>query len=154
MKSNISHVFCFARDKFPEALIRVLVFGLTKINLVLYLYTKCAKMSGEGSPASKVPSSAAGPEQVRQFIEGVLISKHELSRKDAADSAKRWGIGCGSELREGNEEIFTSKFGVCDGRSLYRTICEKKLNEWENSVLGKLYYCRFASRNIDSSHRQ
>lgn len=76
----------------------------------------------EQADPNTLPASQASPEEVRQFIISVLVSRRQLPIDYAQCVAARWNIGCGLELRTYPASMYSELFGSEDGWILYKEI--------------------------------
>ncbi|KAE8140488.1 hypothetical protein BDV38DRAFT_239763 [Aspergillus pseudotamarii] len=88
---------------------------------------------------TRIPDRSAGPEQVRSYIRQTLTAKHKTDDDFAAEAARAWRLGRGSELSDATLEYLQEIFGVDIGFCLFQSICEDRDNAWEHSYIGMLY---------------
>jgi hypothetical protein len=93
----------------------------------------------------KLPAPSAGPNKVRAYIARVLISKHDTSSDLADEIASLWRLGRGSELRDASVQVFKGIFGDFNGWLLYRIVHEDELEDWQQSIVGIISFCKWAT---------
>lgn len=76
----------------------------------------------EHADPNTLPASQASPEDVRQFIISVLVSRRQLPIDYARYVAARWHIGSGLELRTYPASMYSELFGSEDGWIIYKEI--------------------------------
>ncbi|TKA34152.1 hypothetical protein B0A50_00132 [Salinomyces thailandicus] len=75
-----------------------------------------------GAHQDDLPTNAASPNEVRDFIVHVLVSRRQLPVDHARRIATRWTIGSGLEMRSYPASMYLELFGSEDGWILYREI--------------------------------
>ncbi|RMY78589.1 hypothetical protein D0864_09248 [Hortaea werneckii] len=76
----------------------------------------------EHADPNTLPASQASPEDVRQFIISVLVSRRQLPIDYARYVAARWHIRSGLELRTYPASMYSELFGSEDGWIIYKEI--------------------------------
>ncbi|RMY87577.1 hypothetical protein D0864_06821 [Hortaea werneckii] len=69
-----------------------------------------------------LPASTASPDEVRQFIMHILVSRRQLPTDHARRVAARWTVGSGLELRTYSPSMYLELFGSEDGWILYKEV--------------------------------
>lgn len=91
--------------------------------------------------SAKLPSPSAGPSEVRAYIKQALISKQETTAEFAEETAQRWRVGRGSELRRAKSSLLETLFGSDVGQCLFQAIREDEIDDWKHSLIGVLITC-------------
>ncbi|OJJ37974.1 hypothetical protein ASPWEDRAFT_739269 [Aspergillus wentii DTO 134E9] len=71
-----------------------------------------------------VPSSSAGPAEVRKYLIHLLMTKHDVAKEAAEEIASHWDIARGSDLREAYQYQFQQIFGDGYGYYMYKSVQE------------------------------
>ncbi|KAI7546722.1 hypothetical protein KC331_g5448 [Hortaea werneckii] len=69
-----------------------------------------------------LPASKASPDEVRQFIMHILVSRRQLPTDHVRRVAARWTVGSGLELRTYSPSMYLELFGSEDGWILYKEV--------------------------------
>lgn len=104
------------------------------------------------------PESTATPNEVRSFLKNVLINMHDVPPTEAADLARKWGIGRGCELKNLYYQRYERLFGVDIGGPLYGSLVEllnkkrrseeaQHIAEWESLPRAICFYCTSRSKH-------
>lgn len=86
----------------------------------------------------QLPARSAAANEVRAYLEQILISKLDLTADLAHQTASSWSLGRGSELLDSSIQVFIKLFGDNTGWLLYRMIHDEELEEWKRSVVGRI----------------
>ncbi|RJE18197.1 hypothetical protein PHISCL_09468 [Aspergillus sclerotialis] len=87
-----------------------------------------------------LPSTRAGPNQVREYLAHILHSKHDVPLSTAHKIANKWQLGRPNDLRQEGVDYFKQVFGTDAGRFLFRTVQEDIEAEWRESTIGVITY--------------
>ena len=90
----------------------------------------------------RLPARSAYSSDVRVYISLTLVSKLGIARDVADETAKLWKDGRGAELYDFPVRSFKSVFGEQTGWSLFRIVYEDKLQDWKESTVGMLSFCK------------
>ncbi|KAJ8060616.1 hypothetical protein OCU04_010926 [Sclerotinia nivalis] len=93
----------------------------------------------------RLPALSATSSDVRAYISRTLISKLGTSPEIAEETAKLWKDGRGAELYDFSARAFRSIFGDQIGWSLFRIVHEDKLQDWKQSIVGLISFCKSLS---------
>lgn len=105
------------------------------------------------SPILPLPSASAN--EVRDYIRGLLIVKHNTTREYAEDVAVKWRLQRGWHLRGMSAKRFTALFGDEIGPLLHRDVVKEReaqvraeelsrFEVWQNSDESRDYRCKSA----------
>jgi hypothetical protein len=78
--------------------------------------------STSSQTSNTLPEETATPEQIREFLLQLLITKRGISTEHASRIASKWTISSGKELRNFPPAMFTEIFGREDGYIVYREV--------------------------------
>ncbi|RMY11269.1 hypothetical protein D0868_03233 [Hortaea werneckii] len=84
-----------------------------------------------------LPKDHASPNEVRQFISHVLVSKRQLPVDHARRVAARWTVGSGLELRTYSASMYFELFGTEDGWILYREVAMISHADWRKKGINR-----------------
>ncbi|RAL11731.1 uncharacterized protein BO97DRAFT_406081 [Aspergillus homomorphus CBS 101889] len=88
--------------------------------------------------APKLPAEPASAEEIRQYLERILVEKYQTSPALAEKTASRWQVGRGTELRQFSLGTFRAHFGEDIGLCLYKGVCEDKYDDWCPTTTSKI----------------
>ncbi|XHG03923.1 hypothetical protein AWENTII_007209 [Aspergillus wentii] len=83
-----------------------------------------------------VPSSSAGPAEVRKYLIHLLMTKHDVAKEAAEEIASHWDIARGSDLREAYQYQFQQIFGDGYGYYMYKSVQE---DIWSDTYRARPY---------------
>ena len=58
-----------------------------------------------------LPLVRSGPEQVREYLANLLLTKHDIAIGSAIEVTNGWKLGRGSDLRTSSTDFFQKLFG-------------------------------------------
>ena len=90
----------------------------------------------------RLPARSAYSSDVRAYISRALVSKLGIAPDIADETAGLWKDGRGAELYDFPVRAFKSVFGEQTGWSLFRIVQEDKLQDWKQSTVGMLSFCK------------
>lgn len=82
-------------------------------------------------PSSKVPPREARPSEVRAYLTRLLIDEHDATPELAQETAERWKLGRGWDLRDMSEKRCRAILGDDVGPFLFRTVRKDIQDEWD-----------------------
>lgn len=121
------------------------MYGLAFLqNTKHYYYTKfCVKLvAREVIMSPRLPAPSAHSSDVRAYIARALVSRLGIASNIADETARLWKDGRGAELCDFTARAFKSVFGEQTGLSLFRIVHEDKLQDWKQSTIGVLSFCK------------
>ncbi|GAB7364560.1 hypothetical protein MBLNU230_g5367t1 [Neophaeotheca triangularis] len=86
------------------------------------LYTESDTLPREPYGSTQIPDNEATPQQVREFITQLLVTKRSLPIDHARRIAARWTIGNGHEMGAWPVKRYAEIFGDEDGRIVYKDV--------------------------------
>ena len=89
------------------------------------------------------PAPTAGPRAVREYLDSLLILKHDLTPEAAHNITDRWQVGLLRDLRSANSTDFMNIFGKPVGLYLYRSFEDELYTAWRSSISGTINYYAF-----------
>lgn len=92
--------------------------------------------------SSKLPARLAGPQEIRDYIFQVIVSKHDALPDFASKIASHWQLGRGSDFRDAQSDEFEKIFGVNPGLCIFRSVREDEDNGWYESPKASMIYCK------------
>ena len=75
------------------------------------------------------PSPEASPEQIRNYLSHLLITKRKLPEDYVRPIVANWKLGSGQELRSYSPAMYLRIFGHEDGWIIYREVMLAELRE-------------------------
>lgn len=88
----------------------------------LPLYEQHEQSQGDKHHQVALPEKEAMPEQVREFLEQLLVNERGLAIDHSQRIAARWTIGKGNEVRSYPPAMYLETFGREDGWIVYREV--------------------------------
>lgn len=87
-----------------------------------------------------LPSSSSTPNQVREYIVRLLVTKHEVANGNAIEIAKKWQTHRGTSLRTATSKYLSDVFGSEIGPMIHSDVRLDLEYEakWTNPFSGNL----------------
>lgn len=107
----------------------------------------------DAASADTLPEAKATPNQVREFIANLLVTRRNLPIDYARRAAAKWTVGSGRELRSYTPSMYLGIFGREDGWIIYREVHLTILynHKMQQGPLRRNIFCMLSSHRPTSS---